>query len=137
METLGLLKLTKQIANLISLQIYYNQFYKLTIMENLELANHIIAMSDDAHLTGHPEWESIVAEAREIVEASKDNILIGWCIEDVMQQAGEDEKEITENEAHDVLRFVNDNMDANFGVSWDTISMAIDEIIGQRATQIL
>lgn len=30
------------------------------------LADHIIAMDDDAYLIGHPEWEALVAEARAV-----------------------------------------------------------------------
>ncbi len=33
----------------------------------LELAAHIIAMQNDAYLTGHPEWNEIVKEAIEAV----------------------------------------------------------------------
>ena len=28
------------------------------------LAQHVIAMADDAYLTGHPEWAEIVKDAR-------------------------------------------------------------------------
>lgn len=31
-----------------------------------ELIDHILAMENDAYLTGHPEWEAIVAEAKQI-----------------------------------------------------------------------
>ena len=30
----------------------------------VELARHVVAMADDAHLIGHPEWGAIVTEAR-------------------------------------------------------------------------
>lgn len=33
----------------------------------LELARHIIAMKDDAHFNEHPEWESIVKQAENVV----------------------------------------------------------------------
>jgi hypothetical protein len=33
----------------------------------LALAKHIIAMADDAYLTGHPEWQALVDEARALV----------------------------------------------------------------------
>lgn len=32
----------------------------------LHLAEHVLAMADDAYLTGHPEWIEIVEEARAI-----------------------------------------------------------------------
>jgi hypothetical protein len=34
------------------------------------VAEHILAMTDDAYLTHHPEWEDIVAEARIALELS-------------------------------------------------------------------
>lgn len=36
----------------------------------VKLANHILAMADDAYLTGHPEWAEIVSEAKAIEKAS-------------------------------------------------------------------
>lgn len=102
-------------------------------MEN-NLANHILAMADDAYLTGHPEWQSLVAEAQSIIDQEEETILIGWCVEDVIQRAEEEEKEITREEAIQALRFVNDNMDASVGVSWDTISFAIEVVINERET---
>ncbi len=35
------------------------------------LANHIIAMADDAYLTGHPEWLEIVEEALALAEGKE------------------------------------------------------------------
>lgn len=42
-----------------------NKIEKLT-----EVALHIIAMEDDAHLSGHPEWYEIVKEAKEAIKDS-------------------------------------------------------------------
>jgi hypothetical protein len=35
-----------------------------------QLAQHIVAMADDAYLTGHPEWLEIVSEAQKLVSTS-------------------------------------------------------------------
>jgi hypothetical protein len=35
-----------------------------------QLSQHIIAMADDAYLSGHPEWQTIVADARRAAEVS-------------------------------------------------------------------
>lgn len=35
----------------------------------LALAQHIVAMADDAYLAGHPEFDAIVAEARALIAA--------------------------------------------------------------------
>jgi hypothetical protein len=31
------------------------------------LAQHIMAMADDAYFVGHPEWESIVGQAKDLL----------------------------------------------------------------------
>ena len=36
-------------------------------MKTLNLVKHIIAMADDDYLIGHPEWDEIVKEAKEIL----------------------------------------------------------------------
>jgi hypothetical protein len=35
----------------------------------LALAQHVLALADDAHLSGHPEFEVIVSEARALVRS--------------------------------------------------------------------
>lgn len=41
-----------------------------TLVDRLNaLAQHVIAMHDDAYLTGHPEWNAIVQEARGAIAA--------------------------------------------------------------------
>ncbi len=36
--------------------------------ELLDLAEHVNAMADDAYLSGHPEWQEIVREARALLD---------------------------------------------------------------------
>lgn len=33
----------------------------------VRLAEHVLAMADDAYLTGHPEWDEIVKDAKEVL----------------------------------------------------------------------
>src|SRR3990172_6515084 len=38
-----------------------------------EALNHVIAMSDDAYLVGHPEWDAIVNDARAALRAAEND----------------------------------------------------------------
>lgn len=51
---------------------------------------------------------------------------IFWSIEDVLFQAKEDEIELTEEEAEEVLETCIDNMDCEYGISWSSISSQIE-----------
>ena len=42
------------------------EVYRITIIEGARLADHILAMADDAYFIGHPEWKVIVDEAKVI-----------------------------------------------------------------------
>lgn len=46
-------------------------FIKTIGESSYDLANHIVVMADDAYLSGHPEWEAIVEEARALLEQKK------------------------------------------------------------------
>jgi hypothetical protein len=40
----------------------------------LDLAFHIVAMQDDAYLSGHPEWNELVKEAKATLLAENINV---------------------------------------------------------------
>lgn len=40
----------------------------------LALATHIMAMKDDAYLTGHPEWNELVKQAKKVLKAENINV---------------------------------------------------------------
>ena len=61
-------------------------------------------------------------------DAEGNTISIVWSIDDVMEQAKQDEKEITEDQARKVLKMMKDNHDCNYGITWETISAYIDQI---------
>ena len=52
-------------------------------------------------------------------------LYITWGIEDIKAQAEEDGREITDEQALAVLKFLDRKYDCNFGITWDTISFAI------------
>ena len=56
-----------------------------------------------------------------------------WHIDDVINQASDGhDKEITEDEAREVLRLMDDYHDCNIGHSWETMDAYIEHIIEQR-----
>lgn len=59
-------------------------------------------------------------------------IHIIWQTEDVLDTAKQMEVELTEEEANEILFTVEHNHDANFGISWDTIEWAIQDLVDQR-----
>ncbi len=61
------------------------------------------------------------------VEKVKGKIVLrdDWHIEDVMQVAEQMGIEITEDDAEWVLNDLADNFDANIGINWDVIEMAL------------
>jgi hypothetical protein len=50
-----------------------------------------------------------------------------WTIEDVMHQS---DKELTVDQAREVLRFLESEHDAEFGINWYAIDNAIEEVLG-------
>jgi hypothetical protein len=42
-----------------------------TAPEGFELAQHIMAMADDAYFVGHPEWQTIVDQAERLIAKAK------------------------------------------------------------------
>lgn len=59
-------------------------------------------------------------------------ISIKWCIEDVIYQAKEDEVDITKEQASEVLQLLDKQHDCNYGITWETISVAIQTVVNDR-----
>jgi len=55
-------------------------------------------------------------------------ITITWCTEDVLDRARETGVACTKEKANDVLKKIEDNLDASEGVTWYTIDNYLDEI---------
>jgi hypothetical protein len=43
-----------------------------SVPELLALAQHVLAMKGDCYLTGHPEWDELVAEAESALKTTED-----------------------------------------------------------------
>lgn len=54
-----------------------------------------------------------------------DEICIKWHIEDVIEEAEEDEIKLTKNEARKILQEVLRHHDCTIGITWDTLNAAI------------
>ena len=68
------------------------------------------------------EVEAIIDKA--IKDNTKDEISITWCIEDVKSL----DDSLTDEECRDVLEIAKDNHDAEWGLSWATLQVYIDQI---------
>ena len=57
-----------------------------------------------------------------------------WTIEDVHQVCEDwlDDVEVSDQEAGDVLNYVEGNWDANFGINWEFIADVTMNIVGER-----
>jgi hypothetical protein len=64
-------------------------------------------------------------------EENLDVLDITWTSEDVIEHAKcAYEIDVTIDQARDALRLMEHSHDANFGISWDTIGYAIEDIAG-------
>lgn len=76
-------------------------------------------------------------EAREMVEIideqanPDDELCISWHAMDVLQQC----PLLTLEEAREVLRYLDKRLDHNFGVTWETIDVAINELYPEKVVQ--
>ena len=68
---------------------------------------------------------------------SENSIAIIWCIDDVRTVIKDHEKkvELTDDECMEVLNYCLNEHDANYGMSWDSISWAIDHLKNKGGTE--
>ena len=83
-----------------------------------------------------PEGQAIPT-ADQVKQITDPNWLASWWhISDVHSQANNGETDdawkITDDEAREVLRLIDEELDANNGVCWDVIDDAIDRVKDQR-----
>lgn len=64
--------------------------------------------------------------------AAKDQILSVWSIDDVLARAKDDEVEISNDQAREILGSLQKNHDATVGINWDVISCHIDNYADSR-----
>jgi len=72
-------------------------------------------------------WEHIKSLKEEFING--DAIAIIWTTEDVFTESENIDTKISEKEAQEILGILDRKHDASIGISWDTISCHIDEII--------
>lgn len=58
--------------------------------------------------------------------AMGNKINLSWHIDDVIETAKEDDIDLTDDQARDILAFLKKNHDASLGVCWETIQAAIE-----------
>lgn len=65
---------------------------------------------------------------------SQDVITESWSVDDILNQAEQDEIELTTEEAREVLKLVHSEHDATIGINWDVISIWISWFDDKRKT---
>ena len=56
-----------------------------------------------------------------------------WSIDDFRNVAdGSDTEEFTDEELLEAMELVVDNFDANYGITWETLEAALDQIVWER-----
>jgi hypothetical protein len=81
-----------------------------------------------------------IPEGKEVDEAiyavrrhfSDDWMCEWWHIDDVIEQAETHDEQLTEDEARDVLEFMDKFHDCNYGHTWDSMDSAIDIVLQNR-----
>ena len=75
-----------------------------------------------------------MSTVREVIKHLKkynklDDIIVAhiWTVEDVMEQAKNDDITITEDEAGVILEQMEDDLDSNDGITWETISFRLQD----------
>lgn len=86
--------------------------------------------SDTRNAVGTNHFYVVEAELIETHDRDDNTITIAhvWCIDDVYTKAEEMGIRVNNIQAGEVLDFVNNHIDCELGVSWDTIENAIEEI---------
>lgn len=74
--------------------------------------------------------------AEEIEEALReywtDRIAVSWCVSDVTERAEQMGREVTDDEARDVLSSLVSGFDANLGINWEVIDTHTDWVLEDK-----
>ncbi len=62
-----------------------------------------------------------------------DEITIKWHIQDVLMQAEQNGITLSEQEARQVLKQMEDTHDCCYGITWDTVDTCTENILRERA----
>lgn len=108
--------------------IYPLHYHSGSIRDNK--GNVIIKMNRETGTTSlPPSYRDDLA--KEIIELynekySPETVCFSWSIHDVIERAKEQDKEITESQAIEILARVKHGHDANIGVNWDVLDAHTD-----------
>jgi hypothetical protein len=73
-----------------------------------------------------------IAEAKLAVERhfSKDWMAEWWHIDDVIEQAENQGEQLTEKQAREVLKLIEENHDCEVGINWDVVDHWVEHVVG-------
>lgn len=101
----------------------------ITAIAQALLGAGVLAQRDD-----NPK-QSYEKAVKVLTKHFQNEIHITWCIEDVKQQAREDHIRCSVNMAREVLQGISDNLDAEYGVNWQTLRDAIEDANDKRTNR--
>ena len=95
------------------------------------VVNLIPSKFEDLKKGRSSEYKKAVDHCISILKREVENLLLlEWCPDDIIHRAKENNMEITEKQANDIIRKMGDNHDCEYGVTWNTIDNYLDDIEG-------
>ena len=98
-----------------------NSPYRQAITEVLQLL-------EDAEIITSENKQQTIDIAKSYLEDNSDFITIIWCTDDVLEVATEKGLNLSLEQCLEVLDYLENNHDANYGISWNTIHFALDSL---------
>lgn len=87
----------------------------------------------DEHELSVTAFESLREVAKTALEEDADQITLIWDTNDVIERAEEQEIEVSNDEARDILATMLRDLDHNHGITWETIDVHLAELVRERA----
>lgn len=125
------LRISREVAlRLLAVQSYLPE-HAAPICEELNLQIYCLKSTGWEEVT-HADFDNVeqkeeieIFEIRFPKNEDENTINVVWSVEDVQEQAKDDDVKITEEEAREILHYIKKNHDASIGINWEVITQAI------------
>ena len=92
-----------------------------------QFAFELLTKLNQQNLVSNRETMKLIIETTDHLLAKRDfQIYIVWTKNDVMEQANRQGIELNENDCIEILESIENNYDANLGVTWETVDVGIE-----------
>lgn len=88
----------------------------------------LLQLLEDAEILTPENKPQAIAIAIDYLDDNSDFISIQWCADDVLSIADEKNLNLSHDQCLEVLDYLEDNHDANYGLSWNSIHCALDHL---------